>query len=357
MKAILKVFRKIQVRIFLGFIFLSSGSCFAETVNNYSIVFVYIGEKLPNYLSITTAQARLFNKSAQIFLIANESSLNSHPSLVHELQSFGVQFIPCEHLNNSEQHTAFEHRFSSLNISGYWKHTTERFFYLDDLMQQYNLKDVFQVEADVMLYIDLEKCLPILHKYYPGMAAPFDNDYVASVSFTYFANGKASKDFSEFIENELRSQYIESDMVLLASYKNSRTDQEIDHLPTIPKEYLRIVPLKSERGDISSRPWKYWNHIESWDSLFDPDGFGSLLTEGVWEFNQTLFDPIYFSFQWETDSEGRKIPYLYTGRYFYNNKHGKYRVNTLHVFHKSFEGLYSLDLKTLPSRIGSKWEK
>lgn len=356
MRTISEILRKIQFGIFLGFVFLSSGSCFAEAGNNYSIVFVYIGEKLPNYLSISTAQARLFNKSAQIFLIANESSLNSHSALVHELQLFGVQLIPCEKLNSSEQHIAFKHRCDNLSVSEYWRYTTERFFYLDELIQQYELKNVFQVEADVMLYIDLEKHLPILHKHYPGIAAPFDNDCVASVSFTYFANGVASRDFSEFIEKEVGAQYPEPDMVLLVSYKNARTDREIYHLPTIPKEYLRISPLKSTRGDISSRPWKYWNHIESWDSLYDQDGFGSLLTEGRWEFNQTLFDPTYFSFQWEIDSEGRKVPYLYSARRFYDNEHYKYRINTLHIFYKCFDGCYSLDSKTLPPRTGSRWE-
>lgn len=331
--------------------------------SSYSLVFVYLGEKLPAYLDYTIRQARSFNKDCNIFLIANESALRSFTHLVHKLKKQNVLFVKYEELEKTDAHKAFDTqwayysgRHGSNLTAPYWKYTTERFFCIDELMHQYGLTDVIQVECDVMVYFNVQNYLPLLHARYPGIAAPFLNDYVGSVSFTYFANPEAIRDFVEFIPRHLVGQISEPDMYLLASYRNARTDREIDQLPTIPKDYIRDYVLRSTRGDMSFQPWKYWNHIGEWDdSFFDPDCLGILLRTGIWETRQTLFDPEPFLITWEVDEEGRHVPYAH---YFHTRY--KYRINTLHVAGTGpqiaiFGRFLSIKEGDFPEWRGSKW--
>ena len=90
---------------------------------SYSIVFVYLGERLPDYLPITVAQARLFNKDAKIFLVLNSVCLASHVNIIQKLNALNVDFVPCERLESSEPHKRFIERFVVLGIDGYHRYT------------------------------------------------------------------------------------------------------------------------------------------------------------------------------------------------------------------------------------------
>lgn len=315
----------------------------------YSIIFVHLGNSLPDYLSITVEQTRLFNKNTKIFVILNDVCLDFNSTLIQKLNDLKVEFVTCEQLKPSESHKKFMERFVALGIDGYHRYTKERFFYIDELIEQYELSNVFHVESDVMLYFDLSQYINLFHDYYPGIAVPFQNDTLASVSFIYFSGTQISRDFCIYMAKKLQSPRLEPDMVIFASYKNQKTDREIDHLPTVPHEYQWITSLKSPRGDVSGRAWKYWNHIEEWNSIFDMDNLGEFLIYRNWVFNKQLFDPEYFYFRWEFDAEGRKVPYIYSDNDF------KYRINTLHIYSKKFDGVGSLDQIMLPSIEGCRW--
>ncbi len=59
---------------------------------------------------------------------------------------------------------------------GFWRYTSERFLYLNDFINQFQLNNVFHLEYDNMLYVDLEELLPIFENKYSGIGATFDND-------------------------------------------------------------------------------------------------------------------------------------------------------------------------------------
>lgn len=311
---------------------------YTKDINNasYSLVFVYLGEHLPDYLNYSISQARLFNKDCNIFVLINKAALNNNERLLAKLKENRIILVPCEDLIKSTHHQQFDHIYSQHNIDGYWKFTTERFFYIEELALKYNLRDIIQVECDVLLYTNLESYLPILHKYYKGIACPFQNDYLASVSFTYFADHNTLQKFVTFIPCGLRGQLLEPDMYLLASYKNHAPPGEVDYLPTISKDLIRSSALKNKRGEICSNPWKYWNHIEEFNSIFDNDGIGTFLIEGKWKDNLSFFNSDIYKFTWEIDDENRKIPYIWSQ----DNKY-KYRINTLHIASKNLKSFLS----------------
>lgn len=128
-------------------------------------------------------------------------------------------------------------------------------------------------------------------------------------------------------------------MHLLASYRNLSNDRSIEHLPTITKDYIRRTILKNQRGETAPHPWKYWNKIEDWNSIFDNDGIGTFLHEYRWNFSQAFFDPSQYTFTWEKDAEGRLIPYI---NYSKDYEQLQYRINTLHVASKKLAKFWSL---------------
>jgi hypothetical protein len=345
-------------RLFLikiSFIFLFT-SHFAYTITNpnilpqdYSIVFVYLGDKLPSYLEYSIAQARLFNKESNIFLLISASALRTHEDLFNKISQYQPIILPCEELEKSNAHQAFDAIYEKHSVNPYWKYSIDRFFCIHELMQQYQLSDVFQVECDVMVYLNLKHYLPLLHENHTQMALPFQNDYIASASFTYFSNVSAIEKFVTFIPKKQRGQMLEVDMHLLASYRNEMTYEKIEHLPTITQDFIRRSILKNQRGEVASQPWHYWNHIEDWNSIFDNDGIGSFLNSGIWTFNQAFFDPSLYKFSWEKDEGNRLIPFI-------SHDNLKYRINTLHIASKNLNDYYSLRKPSVAIQQSAKQE-
>ncbi len=307
----------------------------------YCLIFFYIGNNtLPSYLDVSIANARLFNTICPIILLTNSESIRKSPSILNSIQKHNVTVINCDELEKSKPHVLFDDICKKRNLQGYWKYTTERFFYIAEAMDQYQLHNLFQIECDVMLYVNLTNYLNIFFEKETKIASPFQNDYLASVSFTYFANAEAIKRFIQWIPQAIDCQCPESDMYLLASYKN-HTSQEVDHLPTLSKDVIRRNIVSNLRNEVSSTPWKYWNNTEQWDSIFDNDGIGTYLETNKWTFNQAYFHPNWYGrIEWELDSLNRKIPFIRVQSY-------KYRINTLHIASKQLHKYSSYPTKKL----------
>lgn len=152
-----------KITPYLVAVFLS----FAPILEAHSIVFVHIGPKLPAHLSTSVAQARLFNETCSIFLVVNSEAINYADPSLYENQ---VTFVSCESLKPSKSHQRFRSNSNQdKSFDGLWIYSSERFFYLEELIAEYNLCDVFHLESDVMLYADLEGFLPTFTKRYKGM--------------------------------------------------------------------------------------------------------------------------------------------------------------------------------------------
>ena len=148
-----------------------------------NLVFVHIGEKLPDYLPVAIEQAKIFNPGCPVYVIGNEKALKK----LHK--DFWDLCIPVEieSLPKSRPHKKFlKNCRSSRGKNDFWIVTTERFFYLESLMKQYRLSNVFHLETDVMLYADLEQLLPVFKRHYPRqIGATFDNDDRCIAGFLY----------------------------------------------------------------------------------------------------------------------------------------------------------------------------
>lgn len=302
----------------------------------YSIVFIHIGEVIPAYADEALVQARAFNKECPIILLADEKALSafrcSDPLA-------NITYIARETLEKSEAHKRFIAN-SSLDQQwrdGFWRYTSERFLYLDDLMSQHHLTHVFHMEYDNMLYVNLQDLLPIFKQQYKGIAATFCSDKLCVPGFLFISNEQVMHRLAECFAAHASKG--EDDMRLLGIFKEENGFESIDHLPIIHKEYAKKYRLKNAIGIKVKDKRKYFQNIELFQSIFDGAALGQYLggpdpkngpSKPGHIDTRTVFNASKLTFSWKEDLEGRKIPYA-------TFKGATYRINNLHIHSKRLE--------------------
>lgn len=319
-----------MMRILFLFCFLC-----VENLMAFSIAFVHLGNSLPDYIFDSLYQARLFNKDCDIFLLANKEALEKA-----DLSRLKITAIEVEGLPKSQTHDEFCQK-SHLDREwrqGFWFYTSERFLYLDDFMQHYDIKQLFHLENDCVLYRDLNELMPIFESKYPHIAAVFDNDDRCIPSFMYFATKDDAHDLAIFFTH--CADQGRNDMQVIALFKERK---KIKNLPIISPDYIHRYGLKNKLGQKSVSPNLYSRHFSLFNSIFDAAALGQYLggidpRNGdiqVGFVNETcLINPSYLRYFWGIDELGRKIPYIFVEKDYY-------RINNLHIHCKNLKPFLS----------------
>ena len=339
-------------KIFLGFLLIVSlcGRVFSDILINTpcSLVYVHIGPKLPDYLSIAVSQARLFNPEVPIYLLAESVALNDF-----DYEKEKINLIPLESLTISDSHKRFNHY---IRTKGFWRYALERFLYLDDFIQQYKLTNVFHTENDVMIYFDLLEKLPLFQEYYKGMiASVFDCDERSVPSFVYFSTPIPSFEFAKYISKKgLKGA---NDMYLLSDFKDLHYKTLADHLPILIPAYAKDHELKSLYKKTARSPAPYINNLDKFGLIFDAAAIGQFLggidpilgNRGPGFVGElSVFLSHLFTYEWQMDNNQRWIPYISYGGV-------KYPIANLHIHCKNLVLFSSLNSKfpTLPTKAYS----
>lgn len=319
--------------------------------NNYSIVLVHIGDKFYNYINICIEQIRRFN-NCEIYLVL--------PKKFKGLIKHDINIIPIETLEMTDKHLKFIQttRLNTKFRGGFWKYAVERFFFIEDLIQTFNLVNVFHLENDVLIYRDLSEIVSVFCDNHFEMAATFDNDIRCIPGFLYFKDNNIISELNQFI---LSNNGV-NDMEVIAEF--NRVYDKIEFLPVIPENYDK--EMKSISGLTTKMREKYFHNINIFNSIFDAAAIGQYLG-GVDSRNQgdikisiiksilkwseklniplglkpsldttgfinesSVFNVSDFNFDWNLDTKGRKIPYL-----LYKDK--KYQINNLHIHSKNLK--------------------
>ena len=300
----------------------------------HSIVFVHIGPSFPQHIASTIAQARLFNPECPIYLIANRINLERSRSLLRDQK---VTPVACESLIPSMLHRRFSQANRLWKGSAFWIYASERFFYLQEFVSQNELQDVFHLENDVMLYVDLEELLPIFKKHYENMiATTFENDERAVAGFMYISSPSPLTCLVESFPEHVASD--QTDMESVAKFKKLYYKTMIDHLPIVIPEYAQDHLLTYCQSRVSTDPQSFSNHFDDFGSIFDAAAWGIYLAGWDPSFHAecypgeitpySVFNPSLCEFYWETDQKGRRIPFVR-----YKNK--AVRINNLHITNKT----------------------
>jgi hypothetical protein len=319
-----KVQKRFVFEVLMGILFCSVNTFCSD----YSIVLVHVGDSLPAYIQTCVKQIRMFN-NCDVFLICNRVALEKKLSY---LERYNVTCVPCESLQATKAHISFLKRTP---IGKNWvRAAIERFFYIEALMFQYDLKNVFHMEYDNMLYVDLSELVPVFEQKYSAIAATFDNDMRCIAGFMYIKNCTAINLFAQYLAHVAPQAKL--DMQILAFYRAEMGFDKIDHLPIITKEYVIKNKLLSFEGCKAENPVDYCKNIDAFNSVFDAAALGQHLggtdpKNGpcmLGFINEScVFNPSFMRYEWSNDSKGRAVPYIH-----YDNK--KFRINNLHIHSK-----------------------
>lgn len=313
-----------MIRIFFLIVVFCSSAFTRERLN---IVYVHIGDLIPTYLWENIRQVRLHNPKETIYLCANSAALEK---VQGEIDFYSVRKVSVEHLQHSESHQLFLRTTSFKDP--FWIRTTERLLIVDELIASKNLKNIFHIESDVMVYTSFADILPGFIKNYPSIAIPFANDYAAICSIVFFKDKKASKHIAECIARHAPEGI--NDMRLPGILKEEMGTSIIDHLPILPSVYVQNVSaenfINKWSPDVQDK-FVYSKYFEDFRLIFDAATFGTFLSRGCKNSCEgTVFDPRVFDITWEKNSQNLYVPYA-------SFKGDKCKICNLHIHAKNLE--------------------
>ena len=307
----------------------------------YSIVFIHLGYSRRDIFP-RRLRRRPFNPDCPIYLI---SEISYQPT-DNELVGMNVKRLYIHFFKKSAAHNHFVRtsRLERRSLGGFWFYSSERFFYLEELIRQEGLTNVFHLENDVMLYRNLGELLPVFERKYAGMmAAPFEKDERCVPGLVYVSGLRPMEALVSFFKD--RAEHSETDMEMIGKFDTIYHQIFIDHLPTVMPSYTAREGLRHAPAD----PAVYSNGYEEFQSVFDAAALGQYLggidpiphagnpyaARPGYESPLSVFDVAKLRLYWEVDEKGRRVPWMeFEGE--------KVRVNNLHIHSKQLEKFASL---------------
>ncbi len=167
-----------------------------------NFILIALGD-IPDYLNDCIQQIKKTQKKSKIYLLVNKTS---------EFKNKNCKIVNVENLKKSKEHILFIKKSKLAQDSFrnfFWKHSIERFYYLNDFLNKSNLTNVFHIENDVLLFQDLEKILKEIKFYNFACIRDSINRVIGSLIF--IKNKKVSKRIVKISNNYLN----ENDMKIL----------------------------------------------------------------------------------------------------------------------------------------------
>ena len=208
-----------------------------------NLVYVHIGKELPECFLDNIYQSILTNyNKVKIYLLVDDELINDLKESVSKLNTvylksdteinFDLQFTFVKnsllerHLNSDSMYIKYKNTLQRFDLnfrSDFWISTSKRFYYILALIDIFNLKNVFHIENDVMLYENLNNVynsLPDVTKLI--VVKDSESRVIPSIIFIPEYNSllKLITYMSDTLNNS--SEFI-NDMALLGSYTNTNS--------------------------------------------------------------------------------------------------------------------------------------
>ena len=222
-----------------------------------SLVYVHIGDNIPECLYDSLYQTLLFNNNGKdvnknkvnkIYVIISESIAGEFINNVNKfnisellkqdrnynnmVEVISLEYLT-EHLKKSDSFNKYtdimRDKFpgSDKFRNGFWVSTTSRFFYIGALIELYKLENVFHIENDVIIYDNISKFFDYI-EYNNNNTIKSNVDWIYMVqdspnrvipSIMYFPNFKSINGLNDFIVDNLKnSREFMNDMNILGRF-------------------------------------------------------------------------------------------------------------------------------------------
>lgn len=213
------------------------------------LVLVHVGEIpafFPAFLSATVRQAIRWNPRMRVYAIVPRAYLASEAgadllalgrSGFSESDEYWLGRVTIMELENvtvaAEGSLARFRATTRLNtgeMGGFVRFTTERLFVVAAVMAQLHLEEVFHMEIDNVLFVDVTDLLPALRRLYSGLAATILSRTTMTAGFLYVRSAAALENLLGFILNATEHS---NDMFFLSDFA-AQHPSALGKLPVAP---------------------------------------------------------------------------------------------------------------------------
>ena len=223
-----------------------------------SIVFIHLGnEPLPAYAVTNILLTRKIAKNSKIYVIYE----NANAEFLEKINSLDdIEIVSIDTINSSPETIFFRENFKLDRKfrSGFWYHTSERFFVLADFIEQNKIENIIHLENDYLIYFDPEDI--DIFKNYGNFLLPLDR-IRAIPGIVCIRDLEIIRNLTKFINRNLHL----NDMYSLGNFTKQTKNES--QLPTIPCLYVEDKKLKQE----------YSTGIEKFNGIFDAAAIGQYL--------------------------------------------------------------------------------
>jgi hypothetical protein len=258
---------------------------------------VHIGSDFPKYLNDCILQARYFSKIPIILLIDPvhfDKVVSVADLLIVPLDDLEDDFF----IKKYKQITRLDGSWRD----GFWQAASLRFFYILSYAKKNELKDIFHIEYDNLIYYDFAKLLPEFQT--SSMKCVLDAPQRCVPSFVYWRDCDALLDLALTLLDA--GQHGENDMIALAKHA-TKYSEKVGALPIVTPNYPGI-PTKYSEGYVpfgvlfdGAAVGQYVGGVDPRNEAGDTRGFIN---------ETTIFKCDRVSVTWGLDTEGRKVPLL-----------------------------------------------
>lgn len=200
-----------------------------------SLVFLHVGDSVPNYFLHTLFQSLLIHQTCfiNVYILVNKINI---PTLQKHISNFNLYekeiltsifFIPLELLKQQydvyEKYNQLMNKYETENPqlfqfrNKFWKVSTERFYYIYSFMIKYNLSNVFHLENDIMLYTPIPAIYNNIQDSSDRLWVVQDSKHRAIGSIVFIPSSSTLHQFLQFSNTVLSKSYV-NDMTLLGLY-------------------------------------------------------------------------------------------------------------------------------------------
>ena len=217
-----------------------------------TLILVHIGSHFPEYINDCIRQIQ---HSMNISIHVLISSCHRDKLVL------GIEVFPLEDIPISNKRSEFEKNncLDSTFRNGFWKFAMMRFFYIYDHVVANKLQDIFHIENDNLLFIDVLPKLSVFQS--KSMWCVMDSSDRCIPSFLYFKNDNILRLLLDTCI-ECASHQI-NDMYALSKFKKQQPD-DVGTLPIVKNYYEPIHP-------------DFYKHADQFGFLFDAAAVGQYI--------------------------------------------------------------------------------
>lgn len=225
-----------------------------------NIILFNFGENKP-YFKDCISQVKKYNQKTNVFFIGNDKKY------VEDAEFYNLKDL--EKSENIKQFNDLD--FYSKHENPLWRTSMMRFFYMEEFIRKFNLKNIFHFDNDVLIYDDFNNVLSKISAEEENVFTP-TNDFNLTCGLFYAKSYHSIFKLNSLILNKISAET----STLNQKYSSSRSLQEE---PFMVNEMTILKIIQDENlGVISLFPTLPENeNYERYKMCFDPSSWGQYI--------------------------------------------------------------------------------